>query len=130
MILAQHHEIKEQACAKLKHAKSLKCKIFLSLITRANGFLSSTGPIASIFQPWFSTLPSWAKPSTATGLNSMLTLLGARGWTPEALLYLNDRDFMLLWLRSLESECSMTGSHIITLISEKMYNEVEDRVIK
>lgn len=51
MVLAQHHEIKERACAKLKHAKSLKCKIFLSLITSTNGFLSSTGPITLIFQP-------------------------------------------------------------------------------
>lgn len=90
MILAQHHEIKEQACAKLKHAKSLKCKIFLSLITSTNGFLSSTGPNALIFQPWFSILPSWAKPSAATSLNSALALFRAGGWTPEVLPYLND----------------------------------------
>lgn len=126
-ILAQHHEIKEQACAKLKHAKSLKCKIFSSLITSTNGFLSSTDPIALIFQPWFSTLPSWANPSAVTGLDSVLTLLGAGGWTPEVLPNLNDHDFMSLWLRSLESQCSMTESHIIMLILEKLYNKVEDR---
>lgn len=56
MILAQHHEIREWACAKLKHAKSLKCKIFLSQITSTNGFLSSTALLLWFFnlgfQPW------------------------------------------------------------------------------